>query len=153
MAQTGIAAKIRPWAEDACSSAGVILWDIEYIKEGGEHYLRIYIDKPEGINITDCEKVARIMNEVLDREDPIEDSYNFQVSSPGIERELKTPEHYRLYVGKDIRINLYKVINDSKEHIGVLSSFTEDEIVLDKSGELITFPIPSVSKVRAYFEF
>ena len=154
MSKQAIVALIRPWALSACETAGVILWDIEYVREGGENYLRVFIDKEDGIGIEDCEKVSHIMNDILDTEDPIEESYSFQVSSPGIERELRLPHHFERFLGEAVRVRLYKALDGNKEYIGILSAFDDDTLTLTLDEETsITFERASVSKVKVYFEF
>ncbi|MBO4407061.1 MAG: ribosome maturation factor RimP [Clostridia bacterium] len=149
-----VAALVRPWALSACETAGCTLWDVEYLREGGENYLRVTIDKPEGVGISDCEAVSRLLNDILDTEDPIDESYSFQVSSPGVERELKRPEHFDRYLGKKIRLRLYKAFDGAKEQIGVLEKADENEIVLvPDGGEPVSFPRGNVAKAKAYFDF
>ena len=145
---------IRPWAESAAAEAGCTLWDLEYLREGGENYLRVTIDKEEGVGIEDCEKVSRILNDILDTEDPIEESYSFQVSSPGVERELKRPEHYKSFIGNAVRVRLYKALDGSKEFIGNLTAYEDDAITLTmEDGSVGVFPLEQISKVKAYYEF
>ena len=154
MNRQAVAALVRPWAESACRTAGCTLWDVEYLREGGENYLRVTIDKPEGVGISDCEAVSRLMNDILDTEDPIDESYSFQVSSPGVERELKKPEHFEAYLGEKIRLHLYRAVDGSKEHIGVLRKADENEIVLSSDdGTPVSFPRENVAKAKAYFDF
>ena len=149
-----ITAMVRPWAESACRKAGCTLWDVEYLREGGENYLRVTIDKPEGVGISDCEAVSRLMNDILDTEDPIEESYSFQVSSPGVERELKKPEHFQAYLGEKVRLRLYRAVDGAKEHIGVLEKADENEIVLSSDGgQTVSFSRDNVAKAKAYFDF
>ena len=99
------------------------LVDVEYVKEGGTWYLRAYIDKEGGITVNDCEAVAREMNEILDREDFVEDSYVFEVSSPGLDRPLKKEKDYVRSMGKEIEIRTYRAINREKEFYGILSAY------------------------------
>ncbi len=154
MNRQAITALVRPWAESACQTAGCTLWDVEYIREGGENYLRVTIDKPEGVGISDCEAVSRLMNDILDTEDPIDESYSFQVSSPGVERELKKPEHFEKYLGEKIRLRLYKAFEGAKEHIGILEKADGSEIVLSfDDGRIVSFPRENVAKAKAYFDF
>ena len=154
MNRQAVAALVRPWAESACQTAGCTLWDVEYLREGGENYLRVTIDKPEGVGISDCEAVSRLMNDILDTEDPIDESYSFQVSSPGVERELKKPEHFERYLGEKIRLRLYKAVDGAKEHIGALQKADADEIVLlFDDGRTVSFPRENVAKAKAYFDF
>ena len=149
-----IVALIRPWAESACTESGCVLWDVEYLREGGENYLRVTIDKEDGVGIEDCEKVSRILSDILDTEDPIEESYSFQVSSPGVERELKRPEHFRSFIGEAVRVRLYKALDGNKEFIGVLTSYEDDSLTLTmEDGSVGVFPLEQISKVKAYYEF
>ena len=149
-----VAAIVRPWALSACETAGCSLWDVEYLREGGENYLRVTIDKPEGVGISDCEEVSRLLNDILDTEDPIEESYSFQVSSPGVERELKRQEHFERFYGEKIRLRLYKAFEGSKEQIGILEKADENEIVLRFDDDrVVPFPRETVSKANVYFAF
>ena len=104
------------------------LVDVEYVKEGGTWYLRAYIDKEGGITVNDCEAVAREMNEILDREDFVEDSYVFEVSSPGLGRPLKKEKDYVRSMGKEIEIRTYRAINREKEFYGILSAYDETTV-------------------------
>jgi ribosome maturation factor RimP len=91
------------------TSLGLSLWDVRYVKEGAQWYLRIFIDKPDGVSIDDCEKVSRAVNDPLDALDPIENAYCLEVCSPGIERELKCIEHIEACEGWDVEVKLYAV--------------------------------------------
>ena len=122
--------KVLPLARKAAADCGVELWDLEFVREGGEYFLRLYIDSPDGVGIDDCEAVSRAIDPMLDEADPIEQSYNLEVSSPGIFRELKTPEHYAASVGMNVRAKLYTAVNGSKELIGTLDSFDADGFVI-----------------------
>ena len=107
------------------------LVDVEYVKEGGTWYLRAYIDKEGGITVNDCEAVAREMNEILDREDFVEDSYVFEVSSPGLGRPLKKEKDYVRSMGKEIEIRTYRAINREKEFYGILSAYDESTVTIE----------------------
>ena len=112
------------------------LVDVEYVKEGGTWYLRAYIDKEGGITVNDCEAVAREMNEILDREDFVEDSYVFEVSSPGLGRPLKKEKDYVRSMGKEIEIRTYRAINREKEFYGILSAYDESTVTIEtENGE------------------
>ena len=106
------------------------LVDVEYVKEGGTWYLRAYIDKEGGITVNDCEAVAREMNEILDREDFVEDSYVFEVSSPGLGRPLKKEKDYIRSMGKEVEIRTYRAINREKEFYGILSAYDENTVTI-----------------------
>ena len=107
------------------------LVDVEYVKEGSDWYLRAYIDKEGGITVNDCEMVAREMNEILDREDYVEDSYIFEVSSPGLGRPLKKEKDYVRSMGKEVEIRLYRAIDHEKEFCGVLSAYDENTVTIE----------------------
>ena len=106
------------------------LVDVEYVKEGGTWYLRAYIDKEGGITVNDCEAVAREMNEILDKEDFVEDSYVFEVSSPGLGRPLKKEKDYVRSMGKEVEIRTYRAINREKEFYGILSAYDENTVTI-----------------------
>ena len=110
------------------------LVDVEYVKEGGTWYLRAYIDKEGGITVNDCEAVAREMNEILDKEDFVEDSYVFEVSSPGLGRPLKKEKDYVRSMGKEVEIRTYRAINREKEFYGILSAYDENTVTINPDG-------------------
>lgn len=130
------------------------LVDVEYVKEGGTWYLRAYIDKEGGITVNDCEAVAREMNEILDREDFVEDSYVFEVSSPGLGRPLKKEKDYVRSMGKEIEIRTYRAINREKEFYGILSAYDESTVIIEtENGEKMTFEKPDIALIRLAFDF
>ncbi|MBQ7821359.1 MAG: ribosome maturation factor RimP [Clostridia bacterium] len=129
------------------------LWDVEYVKEGSEYYLRITIDREEGITIDDCEKVHRAIDPLLDEADPIEDSYHLEVSSPGIERELKYDWHFDEFVGCTVEAKLYAPLNGAKSFVGALVSRTDEGVTLDQSGTAVTIPNDNIAKVQTVFDF
>ncbi len=130
------------------------LVDVEYVKEGGTWYLRAYIDKEGGITVNDCEAVAREMNEILDREDFVEDSYVFEVSSPGLGRPLKKEKDYVRSMGKEIEIRTYRAINREKEFYGILSAYDESTVTIEKkTAEKMTFEKPDIALIRLAFDF
>ena len=101
--------------------------DIEYVKEAGEYYLRVYLDKEGGISLSDCEVVSRELSEILDKKDPIKDNYFLEVSSPGLDRPLKKEKDFIRYAGYDVEIKLYKPLNGTKQLEGGLIGLTEDK--------------------------
>lgn len=116
---------------------GYILWDVEYVKEGSEYYLRITIDSEEGIYIEDCERVHRAIDPILDEADPIENSYRLEVSSPGIERELRTEEHILACEGWEVEARLYAQIEGAKVHRGIIVGYEDGILTLETpTGEL-----------------
>lgn len=133
--------------KETVEAQGVELWDVRFLKEGATWYLRVFIDKSEGISIDDCTNVSRAIDPVIDEADPIDVSYYLEVCSPGIERELTRPYHYEKVMGRKIKIKLYKALDGKKEFTGVLKE-TGDNITLDIDGECITFQISSISKAH-----
>lgn len=119
-------------------SFGVEIYDVEYVKEGADFYLRAYIDKPDGVNIQDCENVSRALSDALDKEDFMEDAYILEVSSPGLGRTLKKDKHLEKSLGKEVEVKTYKPIEKQKEFAGVLKAFDENTITItDESGEKV----------------
>lgn len=130
------------------------LVDVEYVKEGSIWYLRAYIDKEGGITVNDCEAVAREMNELLDREDYIEDSYTFEVSSPGLGRPLKKEKDYIRSMGKKLEIRTYRAINREKEFYGILKAYDEVSVTIEnEDGEAMTFAKTDIALIRLAFDF
>ena len=133
---------------------GYFIWDVEFVKEGGKKILRVTIDNEEGITIEDCEKLHRAIDPVLDEADPIEEAYYLEVSSPGIERDLKTDMHVSACEGWDVEVRLYAPIDNSKIFRGKLMELGENgEIRIDANGEIRTFERSAVAKIQTYFEF
>lgn len=130
------------------------LVDVEYVKEGGTWYLRAYIDKEGGITVNDCEAVAREMNEILDKEDFVEDSYVFEVSSPGLGRPLKKEKDYVRSMGKEVEIRTYRAINRKKEFYGILSAYDENTVTIKTEDETeMTFEKSDIALIRLAFDF
>ena len=129
------------------------IYDVEYIKEGSDWYLRAYIDKPEGVNIVDCENVSRAFSEKLDQEDFIPDAYILEVSSPGLGRTLKKDRHLLKSIGMEVEIKTYKPINKCKEFAGVLESFNDNEIVIDENGTKKQFNRADIAIIRLALDF
>lgn len=127
--------------------------DVEYVKEGKDYYLRIYIDKEGGIDINDCETVSRALEEKLDAEDFIKDAYILEVSSPGLTRPLKKERDYIRNLGKPIEIRLYKPRNKQKDFVGTLKAYDDSSVTIDTDGEEITFEKKDISLIRQYIEF
>ena len=133
---------------------GYFIWDVEFVKEGGKKILRVTIDNEEGITIEDCEKLHRAIDPVLDEADPIEEAYYLEVSSPGIERDLKTDMHILACEGWDVEVRLYAPVDNSKIFRGKLMELGEGgEIRIDANGTVRQFPRAAVAKIQTYFEF
>ena len=134
-------------------AAGCTLWDVEYIKEAGEWYLRVYIDKDGPVDISDCENVSRALDPILDEEDPIPDSYTFEVCSAGCERVLKRPGDFQQFLGSKVLLRLYRPRDGRKEYIGVLKDYQDGTISLSVGEEAMTFTPEETAMVRLYAEF
>ena len=151
---TSISATVELLAAPLAEQLGYRLWDVEYVKEGTDYYLRITIDSDEGITIDDCERFSRAIDPVLDEADPISDSYHLEVSSPGIEREIKTPAHIEACLGETVEARLFAPLQGSRTHRGTLQGLSEqDEVVLDVGGTPLAIPRKSISRLTTVFEF
>lgn len=133
--------------------AGCSLWDVEYVKEAGEWFLRVYIDKEEGVSIQDCEAVSRPLSDKLDEADPIEGSYTFEVSSAGADRVLKKPEHFDRFLGAEVEVKLYRPRDGRKEHVGLLRSWADGNVTLEIGGIPTAFEKKEIALVRLYPRF
>lgn len=131
----------------------VEIYDVEYVKEGSDYYLRAYIDKPEGVNIIDCENVSRALSDALDREDFISDAYILEVSSPGLGRTLKKDKHLQKSIGQEVEIKLFKPVDKCKEYAGVLESFDAESITILEGENKRTFARPDIALIRLALDF
>ena len=133
---------------------GFELVDVEYVKEGADWYLRVYIDKDGGITVNDCEKISRAFNEILDREDYIDDAYIFEVSSPGLLRPLKKDKDYQRNLGKPLEVKLFAPLNGVKEFEAELKSYDKESatLVMDDDTE-VTVKRSEISLIRPAIEF
>lgn len=127
---------------------GVSIYDVEYVKEGSEYYLRAYIDKPEGVNIQDCENVSRALSDALDGEDFIPEAYILEVSSPGLGRTLKKDRHLQASLGEEVEIRLYKPLEKQKEFAGILESFDSGTLTIREGDTPRTFSRSDIALVR-----
>jgi len=151
MKKQSIAQTIRALLLPHVTSLGYILWDVEYVKEGADQILRITLDSPDGININDCERVHRAADTLLDEADPIENSYRLEVTSPGIERELRTPEHLRAYIGETVRARFFAPQDGKKEITATLAAYDETTDTLTIGTQ--TIPRAAVSKINTVFDW
>lgn len=132
----GVADKILLLIKDTVEAQNVTLWDVRFVKEGASYYLRVFIDKEDGVNIDDCTNVSHAIDPVIDEADPIDKSYYLEVCSPGLERELIRAEHFEWAKGREIKVKLYKAVGGSKEIIGTLLSFDGGINISTVSGEI-----------------
>ncbi len=140
-----VAELAKPFVEQA----GCSLWDVEYVKEAGEWFLRVYIDKEGGVCINDCEAVSRPLSDALDVADPIPGSYTFEVSSAGADRALKRPEHFEQCMGQQVDVKFYRPVDGSKEYTGALAGYADGDVTVDGR----TFPKKDVAQVRLHVTF
>ena len=140
-----VAALALPIVEEA----GCTLWDVEYVKEAGTWFLRVYIDKEGGVSIDDCEAVSRPLADLLDQADPIEGSYTFEVSSAGLDRALKKPEHFAACMGRKVDLKLYRPLNGRKEITGLLTGCEDGAVSVDG----VRFDKKDVAQTRLHVEF
>ena len=149
-----VAGAVRELVAPVAMEMGYFIWDVEFCKEGADKYLRITLDNEDGINIEDCEKFHRAIDPILDEADPISEAYILEVSSPGIERELKYPEHIDACEGWDVEVKLYAPKNGCKAFRGVLCGYDDNgNIVIDAKGEKMEFAPAEVAKIATYFDF
>lgn len=142
-------------AAKAVEEAGCTLWDVEYVREAGQWYLRLYLDKEGGVDIRDCEAVSRVVSDLLDAADPIEGSYTFEVSSAGAERALKRPGDFAQFMGSPVLVKLYRALDGRKEIPGVLTAYNPESgaVTVEAGGAPQTFEKKDVALVRLRVEF
>ena len=140
-------------ARPAVAEAGCELWDVEYVREAGTWFLRIYIDKEGGVDILDCEAVSRTLSDLLDEADPIEGSYTFEVSSAGAERPLKRPGDFQRFMGSPVAVKLYKAQGGRKEFAGVLTGYDNGDVTITMGDASMTFAKADVALCRLRVEF
>ena len=141
-----VAALALPVVEEA----GCTLWDVEYVKEAGVWFLRLYIDKEGGVSIDDCEAVSRPLSDLLDEADPIEGSYTFEVSSAGADRALKKRPHFAKYLGAEVEVKLYRPREGRKELVGTLKDYRDGDVVLETGGGETILTRQEIALVRLY---
>ena len=144
-----VAELARPIVE----AQGCELWDVEYVREGSEYFLRLYLDKEGGVDINDCEAVSRAMDPILDEKDPIPTSYHFEVCSAGLERVLKRPGDFERFLGSPITVKLYRPRNGLKELPGILRGYEDGRVIAECGKETITFEKSEIALVRLRVEF
>ena len=142
--------KVSAIAKPIVEEEGCSLWDVEYVREAGNWYLRIYIDKVGGVDIDDCERISRRLDPVLDEADPIPDSYVFEVGSAGIERELKRPGNFEAFLGSDVEVRLYQPVNGQKSFVGTLLSYDNGTTTIEIGGKTLSFNKTQTAQVRLH---
>lgn len=148
-----VADAVTELAAPICKNLGCELWDVEYVREGGQWYLRIYIDRESGVDISLCEDVSRALDPILDEADPIEGSYTFEVSSAGAERTLKRPSDFEKFIGHKVLVKLYKPQDGQKEFSGKLLGYEDSIIIIETAGGEKRFLKADVALCRLTLEF
>ena len=145
--------QVAQFAEPVVQAHGCTLWDVEYVREGGEWFLRLYIDKDGGVDISDCEAISRAVDPILDEKDPVPDSYNFEVCSAGLERQLKRPSDFAQFMGSSVSVKLFRPVNGAKEFVGTLTGYEDGAVTITVNGSPVRFERNEVALVRLYVEF
>jgi ribosome maturation factor RimP len=143
----GVAERIFDLIRPTVEGCGVSLWDVRFVKEGASYYLRVFIDKPEGIDIDDCTNVSHAIDPVIDEADPIDKSYYLEVCSPGLERQLVRPEHFARFIGSPVKLKLYRAVGGSKELSGVLVRY-DGGVEIETPSEHIYIDKKDITAVR-----
>ncbi|MBR3848427.1 MAG: ribosome maturation factor RimP [Oscillospiraceae bacterium] len=144
---------ITSLASPVAEKLGLEIWDVEFVKEGGEHYLRVYIDREGGVSIDDCESFSRAFDKILDDADPIDTSYIFEVSSAGLERRLYRPSDFEKYMGASVTLKTFSPKMGKKEFFGTLCGYDNGNVTLSQSGEETVFEKKEIASVRLRVEF
>ena len=144
-----VAALVGP----SVSGLGYDLWDVEYEKDGPDWFLRVIIDSSDGIKLEDCERVHRTIEPIIDEADPIQDSYYLEVSSPGVERELKKEKHIKASIGQEVDVKLFSALDGKKHYRGILKDYSGENIVIATGEGEKSIPCKQISKIMTVFDF
>ena len=150
---SNIESKVTDLLEEIINNLGYDLYDVYYVKEGPDYFLRIVIDKSEGIDLDDCEKVNNAINDILDEADYIKEQYFLEVSSPGLERILRKEKHFKNQIGNEIILKLFKPINKQREIQGILKEYNDNNIIIEKDNEEIIIEKQNISVAKTVFEW
>lgn len=153
MSVNNIETKVENLLKDVIQNLGYELYDVIYVKEAKDFYLRIIIDKENGIDLNDCEKVNDAINDILDEADYIKDQYFLEVSSPGVERVLRKPKHFQSQIGNEILVKLFKPLEKQKEFTGILKSYSEEELVLTQDDKEVKIEVKNIALARTVFDW
>lgn len=143
------AERVYSLIKETVEAQGVSLWDVRFLKEGASWYLRVFIDKEDGVTIDDCTNVSHAIDPIIDEADPIDKAYYLEVCSPGIDRELTRPFHFESVLGEKIKVKLYKAIDGKKEFIGILRS-ADEKIVLETESDELSLEFKEISKANLF---
>ena len=153
MAKKNYEQRTQELLEPIAEKAGVSIYDVEYVKEGKDWYLRAFIDKDGGVSIDDCERVSRALSDSLDAEDLIADAYILEVSSPGLGRTLKKDKHLEMSIGEMVELKTYTPIEKQKEFSGILQAFDKETVTLETDGTARVFVRSEVARIRLALDF
>jgi len=144
--------RVESLLEKTIEELGYQLYDVEYAKEGKDYFLRIFIDKADGIDLNDCEKVNDAINDLLDEADYIKEQYFLEVSSPGIERNIRKEKHLKQNIGKKVEVRLFKPIDGTKQYIGILKQYDSNNVVLEQENE-VTIERKNIAQIKTIYEW
>ena len=153
MKKSEIEEKTEAMLTPIAAAHGVSVYDVEFIKEAGEWYLRAYIDKPEGVDINDCVDVSHALSDALDEDDFIDEAYTLEVSSPGLGRQLKKDRHFANSIGMDVELKLFKAKDGVKEFTGTLKAFDDETVTVTINGTDETFIRKEISVIKLALDF
>lgn len=142
--------KVTELAKPMVEEEGCSLWDVEYVREAGSWFLRIFIDKDGGVGIDDCERISRRLDPILDEADPIPDSYVFEVGSAGAERELKRPGDFEQFMGSEVEVRLYQPVNGCKVYVGVLAGYDNGRVTVTVGKTEVSFDKSQIALVKLH---
>ena len=142
--------KVTELARPVVKEEGCSLWDVEYVREAGSWFLRIFIDKDGGVGIDDCERISRRLDPILDEADPIPDSYVFEVGSAGAERELKRPGDFEQFMGSEVEVRLYQPVNGCKVYVGVLAGYDNGRVTVTAGKNEVSFDKSQIALVKLH---
>lgn len=145
-----ISDKVFGLAKPVVEEEGCSLWDVEYVREAGTWYLRVFIDKEGGVSINDCENISRRLDPMLDEADPVPESYVFEVGSAGADRELKRPSDFEHFMGSQVEVRLYQSVNGSKTFVGELSAYDNGDVSIISGKNSMSFKKAQVALVKLY---
>lgn len=145
--------KVEKLLEEKIQELGYILYDVEYVKEGKEYFLRIYIDNENGISLDDCELVSNCITQILDKADYIQEQYFLEVSSPGVERVLKKDKHLQNNIGVKVQVKLFKPVNKQKKYEGILKSFNQENIIIKTNEQELNIERQNIGQIKTIFDW
>ena len=142
--------RVYALAKPVVEEEGCSLWDVQYVREAGTWYLRVFIDKENGVGIDDCERISRRLDPILDEADPIAESYVFEVGSAGADRELKRPSDFAQFMGSEVEVKLYQPVEGRKAFVGELAGYDDGTVTVRDGKRLISFKSAQIAQVRLY---